>query len=78
MESDRLFDCLRNTKNWQNTYLISKLQYKLTYCVYPCARYNHITKGCIFKSGFTELEADFWFAYGQVQIFFHRKRKITI
>ena len=78
MESDTLLDCLRNIKNWQNTYLISKLQYKLIYCVYPCVRYKHITKGSVFKSGFTELEPNFWFAYGQVQIFSHRKKNSYI
>lgn len=73
MGSDTLLDCLRNIKNWQNTYPISKFQYKLIYCEYPCARDNHITKS-VFKSGFTELEAYFWFAYEKVQIFSHRKK----
>lgn len=31
-----LSDCLRNIRNQQNAYyLISKLQYKLIYCIYP-------------------------------------------
>lgn len=72
MGSDTLLDCLRNIKNWQNIHLISKFQYKLIYFVYPCAR--DITKGSVSKSGFTELEADFWFACGQVPIFSHKKK----